>query len=475
MLSRQINELRTAVINGNLTEVRSRLESSSPNININATDSDGNTLLHLAIVQKDFGQFANNNEIIETLLEYGANPNKQNLKGYSALHLAVQSNRNSIAEMLLLNGANPLLSSTSNPFKDSTPLDFAMRSGNPIMRQCFKAWKVFYNSSFFSSFSLPDKGQNHLDYLLKHYELPALPKLIKKPYPKLLKAFIVEAIKQNQADIIYTIFDNYSDNQFYFLREDQPLIQQIRTCIQQSILLAPSKLTSLKKRLDFFLPIDESKTLSNIESNKNSPLDIIVALKNLDLDLLEKILSDNTSFNFNTISVDSDRNLLDVFYTFNLNLRKIVRGKPNADKENKKYYLSVQIFSLLLKRLDINGRTTNGKTILHIAAEQNAPLLDIAIFLFKGADINLQDNNGRKPSDYYQTNIFGMTANPAQSQHYFLLKDGLHALRYYNFKPLLPRLRCLGYDVSQYVTNPQEDEQGEQKQSRNTYSPSNAI
>jgi len=81
-----------------------------------STDRFGRTSLHLASLRGD-------TEIVELLLEAGANVNIKNKFGWTPLHLAAREGHIDIVQMLLEAGANI---GAKNKF-GRTPLDYAVK------------------------------------------------------------------------------------------------------------------------------------------------------------------------------------------------------------------------------------------------------------------------------------------------------------------------------------------------------------
>lgn len=91
--------------------------------NIMSRDSNGNTPLHIAIIE--------NAPIPKTqyLMSLMADVNTRNSSGDSALYLAVQENKRQIGELLLAKNADIFSVNTQN----SSPLRLALQAGEPIM------------------------------------------------------------------------------------------------------------------------------------------------------------------------------------------------------------------------------------------------------------------------------------------------------------------------------------------------------
>ncbi len=93
-------------------------------------------------------------------------------------------------------------------------------------------------------------------------------------------------------------------------------------------------------------------------------------------------------------------------YNFETTMREIVNDVQAKNGEHKYMELMVQ----LAENRDINKKDKEGKTALHHAAEAGyKEALIVAINL--GADINIPDNNGKKPLDRYIEAVAGKIKN----------------------------------------------------------------
>jgi len=91
-------------------------------------DKCGHNTLHWATM-------GDNPEIVKILLENGANPNLQDNEGNTALHIATKDNRSEIVKILLEKGANPNLQDNEG----NTPFWWARAHGN---REIFQILQV---------------------------------------------------------------------------------------------------------------------------------------------------------------------------------------------------------------------------------------------------------------------------------------------------------------------------------------------
>ena len=80
---------------------------NSPILNLNYKDNNGNSYLHLAVMNQ-------NEKIVKTLIKKGINLNLQNNSGNTALHLAYEYTNGSIIKILTSNGINSLIKNKDN-------------------------------------------------------------------------------------------------------------------------------------------------------------------------------------------------------------------------------------------------------------------------------------------------------------------------------------------------------------------------
>ena len=89
----------------------SNLILTSPIIDLDFQDNNGNSYLHLAVISKD-------EEIIKSLIEKGIDTNKQNKDGNTALHLAYELNEKNIIDYLIENGIDKTIKNKNNLMAD---------------------------------------------------------------------------------------------------------------------------------------------------------------------------------------------------------------------------------------------------------------------------------------------------------------------------------------------------------------------
>ena len=99
--------------NGNI-EV-SNLILTSPILDLDYQDKDGNTYLHLAVISQQ-------EDIIKSLIEKGIFINKQNKEGNTGLHLAYKINDNSIINLLLESGIDKNIANKDNKLAEEMKL-----------------------------------------------------------------------------------------------------------------------------------------------------------------------------------------------------------------------------------------------------------------------------------------------------------------------------------------------------------------
>ncbi|KAL8549928.1 hypothetical protein ACS0TY_008674 [Phlomoides rotata] len=91
------------------------------NLDINAPDKEGATLLHYAV-------YAASSQMIKILLLYNVDLNLQDNDGWTPLHLALQSRRTDIVRLLLIKGADRTLKNQDG----LTALDLCLYSGRDV-------------------------------------------------------------------------------------------------------------------------------------------------------------------------------------------------------------------------------------------------------------------------------------------------------------------------------------------------------
>ncbi|MCP5369932.1 MAG: ankyrin repeat domain-containing protein [Rickettsiaceae bacterium] len=97
--------------------------------------------------------------------------------------------------------------------------------------------------------------------------------------------------------------------------------------------------------------------------------------------------------------------------------RHLIKSIQQCDKPLAYY----QILRHLKEGANVNATDGNGKTVLHIAVEYNAPKNVLELLLEYNADINAKDNNNKTPIDYAKANrhdtILQILNIPSQSDN----------------------------------------------------------
>ena len=93
--------LSNALNNNNQNEIYDII-LNSPFLNLKYKDNNGNSYLHLAVMNQ-------NENVVKTLINKGINLNMQNKLGNTPLHLAYELGNNTIITLLTNNGINTLI------------------------------------------------------------------------------------------------------------------------------------------------------------------------------------------------------------------------------------------------------------------------------------------------------------------------------------------------------------------------------
>ncbi len=91
--------------------------------NTDLTDSDGNTPLHIAVINTA------SNEVIQYLLNIGYSPDRRNSEGKTPLLLAAERTSTRLVDTFLLNGADPFITDNSG----ESALSFAIKNSQDVL------------------------------------------------------------------------------------------------------------------------------------------------------------------------------------------------------------------------------------------------------------------------------------------------------------------------------------------------------
>ena len=116
------NALHYAFQNGKFKIIKALLDNAGPNLDINAQNNMGRTVLHLACR-------AGRCEIVKLLLEQGSrlDVNIEDYHGYSPLHIACKAQNIKIVEALC---QNPMIDVNATDYDGNTPLHIACNRNN---------------------------------------------------------------------------------------------------------------------------------------------------------------------------------------------------------------------------------------------------------------------------------------------------------------------------------------------------------
>ena len=141
--------LSYSIKNGN-TEVSS-LILASPIIDLDYQDKDGNSYLHLAVMNRQ-------EDIIKLLIKKGIFINKQNKNGNSGLHLAYIKNDNSIIKILLESGIDKNIVNKENKLAKEMKIKSTKFNSNSSNKM--RTTKLIYNNKFLYEIK---KNKNNID------------------------------------------------------------------------------------------------------------------------------------------------------------------------------------------------------------------------------------------------------------------------------------------------------------------------
>lgn len=397
-------------------------------------------------------------DVILSLIAHGADVNEK-YNGTTPLHLAAMFSpanklRFSTISLLLEHGADPNA-------KDKDGKKASDHSEYKTHLFSIRDTKRLHTGWFKSNFK---KGESHLLFLLKSHTLEDLPFLLKTPYPELLNALIKYAANTNRADVLINIFtNNYTDAQLQFLNKKPKTIQKICHCLIQDNTLSYITKLRMLNNLKTHAPASSQKILEkaykNIEkgkvidnavskksffrifkkqgtptfftSNKQYYNKLLDAVQRGLFNAVESLHTEYKNVNYNIKSL-SGETLLDIAYTTMRDHQDKILDAPTETlrNEHQSEFSSYQnTVYLLLDKVNINDRTIQNKTVLHLAIEKNAPFSDVVMLLLLGANKDLKDAVDKKALDYL-IDTTGQVKNEMK-QHKELLEQGIK----YLFKP----------------------------------------
>ena len=186
---------------------------------------------------------------------------------------------------------------------------------------------------------------------------------------------------------------------FVFVKQDSLLARPIKIKVIEKLkLVSPANIKKIQLAESDIrgIPVssDQKPTSHSFFNDKNSPYArMITAIENNNAESMTKIISESPNANFN-IKDTLGRTLLDIAYT---NKCKFETQYSDTDEYRYELFHYKKMIFILLIHLNINDRTVQQKSILHIAAEEKASFVDLAIFLLRGVDPDMRDASGKKP------------------------------------------------------------------------------
>jgi hypothetical protein len=275
----------------------------------------------------------------------------------------------------------------------------------------------------------------------KHFDMPDIKFDINNVYSRLFNNVILNAntlrekISKEKEDNKHNKnnhFLNYQNNSFFLNNKKSKIIKK-------KVTIRNNKSFDIKKENDFYYEKLPSFNVANIiKSSKGKEFNLRITpfikkrcwsalsggpkpkSKSMDnfLDKTEdkneeidyEDIRNKSIFNINRTKTKSNKNNMVLYNTLILDKqnrkKELVKVKNYRDENfNSNLHLAVKGKSMKLvkyflnKRLDPNNLNKDGQTPLHIAIKEGNP--EIAELLIKsGANINIKDNEGKKPFDY---------------------------------------------------------------------------
>lgn len=392
--------LNHKAIEGDSENLKNKIKLFVKNgLDINGTYYEGEALLHIATRSKD-EVFLN-----DLLKQPGIDSNTTNAIGQTALHIACSSEAGSkkMIEVLL---AQKNIDVNIRDENNNTPLGIIIKSTTeptkPISENYSPIHIVEEEKLLMDEYDVPDISQEEM--LIAEYEDK---QISNRNYTKLIELFLKHGLDINttysnsKTLLHYAVKDQNLDLVEILLKQPNLKINQPNTQGQTALHIAAKNLNiNMVTQLLSYKTIDVNVR----DQNNNTPFNIIIKELKRPINL-EELCGDMV-------------NDPDVLRTFLM------------DKKTQRKGAICKYFELFLEHdLKVNDRYDEGKTLLHIAAEDNNYEL-VKLLIDNEVDNTIRDENGHFAYEYAEKN----------SEIYDLiycreLKNPLSATPQYHYSP----------------------------------------
>ncbi|PSN50996.1 hypothetical protein C0J52_08594 [Blattella germanica] len=377
---------------------------------MNAPNKDENTPLHIAVIQDGntpliLGVKVKNNEIVQELVENGADTSIKNNDGESALLLSVLSNSSEVVDVLL-NFINKNAKSLED-INNSAHLAAEMGS-KKILEKLTRSGAVLDAQNY--------AGDTKLHVAASHGEMEVVKLLVESGADlKLLNnkgnTPLQEAVEQNKIEVAKYLHENFPDRNFLYqaiVNGRKKMVDflvnvgvNINSCNESGDLPLHVAIKNQRKDMAAYL-IERGADLRAKDVNEDTALH--VALSQGDIEMVQCVVN---ASNVNEPNAKGDSPL---HLAVNKNRKDFVNCLIANDGDSSKQNLegnspiheavrkglTEMVQHLITKGVNLNIRNKNGMTPLHVAVKEGRT--EEAVLLLKnGANFKIRNLKGNSP------------------------------------------------------------------------------